>query len=454
MIFVLLFFATQAYALSDPSNFSSILIDLEEVIETSRKEQQYTSDSPEFPSNMLNALRDEAKIIPADFIIPEYFKDSVAFWFSIYTQFDSKQVLIHDKNDLGKIYRLLDFSELHNSDLNIFTKYKIQNQLVDEAIHQTKLAFQDLAKNKDTDKAKNLKNTLERLKIKFPPSSKRKAFFLDLGSNLRTQTGQKSMIYQGILNSRPYIPYLKEILDKFYLPEDLLAIPFLESSFNLNAESKVGASGIWQFMPYIADLFMPKISNGIDYRSNPVISSIAAFHLLKQNKMILKRWDLAVPAYNSGTKHLIKARKKFNHVKNLSLEYILTHYNHPHLGFASQNFYSEFLALVYALRYKGTFFKTNGKIISAQFDIENLHTYVNRCPTNLKYLKSTYGNSLGVLNPQFKSEKDRIHYGSLIVSDKSLPNTQFYQLPMKTITKKYPKDWHKGVFEKNCKLIK
>jgi membrane-bound lytic murein transglycosylase D len=147
------------------------------------------------------------------------------------------------------------------------------------------------------------------------------------------------MIHKGLLRSFAYDNFFKKHLKLFNLPKELLAIPFLESSFNRDATSRVNAAGMWQFMPYIGNLMMPKTTDNVDYRYNPVVSTIAAFHLLKENKMILKSWDLAITAYNSGTKHLIRARRKFkNRTKNINLSYVLKNYKHAHLGFASKNF--------------------------------------------------------------------------------------------------------------------
>jgi membrane-bound lytic murein transglycosylase D len=97
---------------------------------------------------------------------------------------------------------------------------------------------------------------------------------------LRSQTGQRDQIEKGIQRSSIYIHYLRDLAKNFNLPPELLAIPFLESSFNPKAESKVGASGIWQIMPYISGklLSRDKSKNAPDLRNNPIIASLAAFH--------------------------------------------------------------------------------------------------------------------------------------------------------------------------------
>src|SRR5690606_14938545 len=119
--------------------------------------------------------------------------------------------------------------------------------------------------------------------------------------------------------------------------------------------SKVGASGVWQFMRYIGSHFMD-INRRHDGRSQPLMATASALHLLRQNIKIMGRWDLAITAYNSGTKHLLKGRRLMESKKREgSLANILEYYEHEHIGFASKNFYAEFLALTRALAYRDQF---------------------------------------------------------------------------------------------------
>ena len=454
MKFLFILFVTNTFAFTDPNFYSSTIIDLEEIFEDDTSDKIYKSRKHILTENALAALEDKNKVIDENFEVPNYFKSNVYFWFSIYTQYSSKQVLIHDKSNLDLIYRVLDFSEIHESDLNIFTKFKIQNQLTKESVKKLKQDLKNLSIGKQNESNEYVITILNEHGVAIPKSPiKAKTFYLNLATNLRTQTGQKNMIYKGVINSEIYLEYLQRIMGHFKIPTELIGIAFLESSFNYKAMSRVGASGIWQFMPYIANLFMPKITNHVDYRSNPVISSISAFHLLRQNYKILKRWDLAVPAYNSGTKHLIKAKRKFKNVKNVDLAYILENYNHPHLGFASQNFYSEFLALVHALKYKNTFFNVDGSLISKKVDNSKVEVYVSRCKFRTPKLAKRFGANIIDLNPQFDSKSVIYPQRSLIVSDKALPNAYFYKLPIKTIEGKFPKHWHQGVTIKSCNFI-
>lgn len=449
--------STPAYSWYNPETFDSRYLNLEEgLLKRTLKGKFSQAQSALEQKTVDYILSDSDNLIKEDFIIPKYFDSSVRFWFSIYTQFSSKQVVIHDMNDLDIVYNIMDFSELHSSNINRFAKAKLQTQLALEYTRKLKKTLKKFAKSlkKLNPEEEGILAAVKR-NHKIPKSwKKRNYFFKKLAQNVRTQTGQRDKIYNGMIRAIPYFEYLYKTIDAFKLPRELIAITFLESSFNPKAYSKVGAAGAWQFMPYISSLFMPRRNDHVDYRLSPVISSVSAFHLLKQNKMILKRWDLAVPAYNSGTKHLVKARKKFKKVKNLDLAYILEKYDHAHLGFASKNFYSEFLALVHVLAYKDVIYPLKGFLDSfKRFNTHNLNIYVTKCkitPKKIFKLLKKSSPDLYELNYHYRHPKRKFKRGNFLVSDITLTSRRYYKLSMKQIVKDYPKFWPKLIKKKRC----
>jgi membrane-bound lytic murein transglycosylase D len=454
-----LLYSTSATAWIKPDVFDSSYIKLEESILRNTINGKFSNANSALEIETVKAiLNDKKNLVHDDFTIPKYFQDSVSFWFSIYTQYSSKQVVIHDKSDLGVVYNIIDFSELNNSTINKYAKAQLQAQLALEYTRRLKKILKKFSKSTRNlnSEEKGILEAIKKVHTISKNSKKRKKLFNNLALNIRTQTGQRDMIYRGVIRSIPYFPYLTNTIESFNLPKELLAITFLESSFNPKAYSKVGAAGAWQFMPYIASLFMPKRSSSIDYRLNPIISSISAFHLLKQNKMILKRWDLAVPAYNSGTKHLVKAMRKFKKkkVKTISLEYILENYSHAHLGFASKNFYSEFLALVHVLAYKDVIYPLEGfDKNKSNLKTKNLNLFVAKCSINpSKFIKTLKGSSprIDELNSHFRHKKKKFKRGSLIISDVNLTAKKYYKLSTKQIKNRYPKNWPKYIYKKKC----
>jgi len=465
MIFLFtIFFSLNVYSIVPPSTFDSSYISLENSL-LERGANNYKEAKTILSSEIVKSiLNDVDNRVSDDFIIPEYFKSSVFFWFNIYTQYSSKNVVIHDSTHLDLIYHVLDFDELYKSDIHRFAKAKLQSNLSQEYIGSLKKTLISLSKKKSLFKKYLNKEEISMIQaikngnLTIPKNKKKRLkFFKNLAKNIRTQLGQRDKIYNGLARSIPYRPFIINLLHEFKLPQELLAISFLESSFNPAAVSKVAASGVWQFMPYISNLFMPKITEYYDYRSNPVISSVAAFHLLKQNKMILKKWDLAVPAYNSGTKHLVKARRKFKKVKNLSLEYILERYDHAHLGFASKNFYSEFLALAHVLAYSEKIYPTKG-LTNTSLTINNpgnLNIFVSKCtnsPENVFNAQTQNKDYIHKLNSHLFKPNIKLKSGVLYVSDYEMDSQKFFKIDISYFKKHPPKKYPLLVKKMKCKL--
>ncbi len=397
-------------------------------------------------------LLDPDNKIQADFKIPAYFESSVRFWFLIYTQFSSHQIVIHDRDNLSLIYRVLDFQTLKEKNLHRMTLYNLQKRLTTDNVNQVKESYDKLIQKpflRDQETGLVL-NAIHQAGISLPDEEVLRIKVLkDLRSTIRSQTGQANYIQKGLVRSSPYKDYLMRIFEARGLPYSLLAIPFLESSFNPRAESKVGALGVWQFMPFISRHYLPKHSR-IDYRQNVILSSLAASHLLAENLKILKRWDLAVTAYNSGTKHLVKMRRSLA-AENLDLALIIESSDSGNFGFASKNFYSEFLALVYTLAYRDEISEVVKHEDETQ-SVKDFYIYLAKCTLKLnKDIKLT-SHELGKLMDfnQHLSFTRPIQRGTIITSPYILSNRHFHQVPMEMIIKKKPKDWINGLKSQSC----
>ncbi|MBC75738.1 MAG: hypothetical protein CME64_06960 [Halobacteriovoraceae bacterium] len=450
MIFILLLALASCYALpfAPPETFKSELIEVEEAILNNSIISPVNGANSAIKKDVLKViLNDEKNLIHKDFHIPKYFKDSTHFWFSVYTQYTSKQVIIHDKNELSLVYNVMDFSPLHSSKINKFAKSKLQADLSLERAKNIKKLLKrlHLPKSKLSPEELSVLSSIENSSLKIPKGTKKKRqFFKGLSTTIRTQTGQRDMVFYGVLRSLPYLPFLEKQFKNFKLPKELLGIAFVESSFNLKAKSYAGAAGIWQFMPRTAASFMPRRSKYIDYRNNPIISSLAAFHLLKQNKQILKRWDLAVPAYNFGTSHLVRAKRKFKH--KATLPYIMENYKHGSVGFASKNYYSEFLAMVYTLAYKDLIFPLKGYAKESNAFKNDIGVYVTKCrlgPKTFFNLLSKSSPKIKKLNAHFLYKNPTYKRNKIVVSDLILTSKKYRKLTDKELRSYYPKNFYK-----------
>jgi membrane-bound lytic murein transglycosylase D len=165
---------------------------------------------------------------------------------------------------------------------------------------------------------------------------------IDDETRIRTQRGAKEHFAEGLKISGRYIQEMQKIFRAEALPENLAYLPLVESSFNVRARSVVGAVGMWQFMPETGKKFM-RIDAKIDERRDPFASTRAAARLLKENYRLLGNWPLAITAYNHGTDGIFRGIKS---VESDNLVDLIRGYQSPTFGFASKNFYAEFLAVV------------------------------------------------------------------------------------------------------------
>jgi membrane-bound lytic murein transglycosylase D len=387
-------------------------------------------------------LMDEDNRISENFKVTDYFYPNVNFWFLIYTQFESSAVVIHDKSNLTLIYKVLDFSSLHKKNLHQNVIYEVQQKVSAETIKALSAELDELAKDPFSlsPSAKKIYKLLKNANID-PPINKsdRSLFFTHLKHNLRSQTGQKNYIRDGIMRSLPYQKFLDRFFKERQLPTELLAIPFLESSFNPIAHSKAKALGIWQFMPHIASYFVPPQTNQTDYRSNIGVASIAASFLLAENFQVVKSWDLAVTAYNSGTKHLLKTKRELG-VPGVNLQMVIENSDSEHFGFASKNFYSEFLALAHTLAYREELFEKLHEHDRSDVDLD-LKFYMTKCPLKLpKGLADNILDDIRFHNHHISDYNQVLPRGFILTTKADLPKQKFYQIPNKYLLKKRPKD--------------
>ncbi|TMA78808.1 MAG: lytic transglycosylase domain-containing protein [Deltaproteobacteria bacterium] len=165
---------------------------------------------------------------------------------------------------------------------------------------------------------------------------------IDDETRIRSQRGAKEHFAEGLRISGRYMAQMQKIFRDEGLPVELAYLPLVESSFNIRARSGVGAVGMWQFMAETGKKFM-RVDAAVDERRDPMASTRAAARLLKENYRILGNWPLAITAYNHGTDGIFRGIKA---VESDNLVDLIQRYQSPTFGFASKNFYAEFLAVV------------------------------------------------------------------------------------------------------------
>jgi len=156
---------------------------------------------------------------------------------------------------------------------------------------------------------------------------------------VRSQRGTRERFKRGLEISGRYDSQFRKIFRNAGLPEELALLPHVESSFQPAAKSSAGAVGMWQFTKSAAKTFMP--GNGrVDQRLDPVASAYGAARYLSYAYGKLGDWPTAITSYNHGIGGMKRAQSQAG--RNFSN--IVTAYDGPAFGFASRNYYAQFLA--------------------------------------------------------------------------------------------------------------
>lgn len=271
---------------------------------------------PVFFYILIFSARSHALVSGWNSSLPDYSKFQVSrdlqkrvdFWVKIYSHYTTTQGVFHLTDDPSVILGEIDLTDI----------YKNQNI-------------------SDYKKRKMIELEVKSKKMFFVKTYKLKA------SQVRLQMGLRDRMRKALFLSGKYINQMEEIFRKENIPIELTRLPFVESSFNVFAQSKVGASGLWQIMPSVA---RPKgyITKNYDKRNHPIYSTKLAAKIMKTNYASLKSWPLAITAYNHGLSGVKRMMKKSESVK---IEDMIASKNVTgSWGFASKNFYACFLAVL------------------------------------------------------------------------------------------------------------
>ncbi len=289
----------------------------------------------------------------------------IQFWKRIFTEFSRHQYVLHDSEYPFVIYKVvtLDSTVSHQQRRRILNREKQRVKTILERLHRYR------------DRPEALSEWERKIWRQFRAISEPDKF-LAASQRIRAQQGIRENFYQGVLRSQAYLEYIRKVFQQMGLPEELCYLPHMESSFNPGAVSKVGAVGMWQFMRATARWYM-KVNSIIDQRWDPFASTHAAARLLKHNYEELDDWALAITAYNYGLAGMKKAKRQ--HGKDYLK--IRQNYLSRRFGFASRNFYPEFLAVVEIMDSLQHYYPDLVRVPSFTF-----HEMVLPEPVNLKRL--------------------------------------------------------------------
>ena len=258
---------------------------------------------------------------------PPEITPAVAFWTRVYADIDSNTGLVHDSRELGVVYEVLRLPR--------HAPPGKQQRIIRQRIRHYRRLLNRVA---DTP-ADQLSAEEQEVKRLWRPNATA-ARLKRAAARVRFQRGQSDRMERGLQRAAAYEDEIRGILRDKGVPEQLAALPHVESSYNPMARSKAGAAGLWQIMPATGRRYL-RVNNVIDERLDPYKATDAAAQLLKHNHSVLKSWPLAITAYNHGLAGIRRAVRKSG---TADIGKIIQRYNGRAFGFASRNFYPAFLA--------------------------------------------------------------------------------------------------------------
>lgn len=337
----------------------------------------------------------QAYEISKNFSVPTGLARRVGFWRKIYGFYGKNDYVIH-----SSLYPELVFETVHQFNPEDRVLNKPRN-----IIRKRSRYFRDLLARMQKLNGAFAENA-EMVRIdKMMAHIKDPQKYINVSKTLRSQRGQREFVKLGLESFAPYRPYIEAEFDKLQLPRDLSRIAFVESSFNLRAYSKVGAAGVYQIMPFIGRKYM-LMDQVIDERRDPIKSARVAAKLFKDNYRILGgHWPLAVTGYNHGPYGVKRAVK---HGGSHDLVTLIETYNGKSFGFASKNFYAEFLAMLFTLKHADTIFGDISSKSLPNFSEETLKKSMK--PRDLLKEFGVSRNVIESLNPDLVKAMKRSHY--------------------------------------------
>ena len=211
-----------------------------------------------------------------------------------------------------------------------------------------------------------------------------------------------------------YFPIFEKYLKKYGIPDELKYLSIVESGLRPEARSRVGAEGLWQFMPSTGRMYGLNQSWYVDERRDPEKATEAACKYLKQLYNMFDDWELALAAYNTGPGNVRKAIRRSGYKKDFWGIY-------NYLPRETRSYVPQFVAVLYTIEYAEEHnlfsenpayaWETDTVLVSQFVSLKALAERLNMCEDELR-----------LLNPELKRlavPEDAKDYPLLIPVDKS-----------------------------------
>ena len=195
--------------------------------------------------------------------------------------------------------------------------------------------------------------------------------------------------------SEYYFPTFEEALAKKNVPLEIKYLAIVESALNPKAVSRMGATGLWQFMYQTGKEYNLQIDSFVDERSDPLKASAAAAQYMSKMYTIFGDWDLVLASYNSGPGNVAKAIRRSGGQQN--------YWNiRKHLPKETQGYVPAFLATMYIYEYHKEHGIEPKRALVKHFDTDTVMVQQKLTFKQISNLLDIPVAQLELLNPSYK----------------------------------------------------
>ncbi|RZS99317.1 membrane-bound lytic murein transglycosylase D [Aquimarina brevivitae] len=191
-----------------------------------------------------------------------------------------------------------------------------------------------------------------------------------------------------------YFPLFEQELDNQDIPLEIKYLAIVESALKPRAKSRVGATGLWQFMFGTGKMYGLEVSSYVDERMDPIMATKAACRYLAKLYQMFGDWDLALASYNSGPGNVTKAIRRSGGYTN----YWNIRHNLPR---ETAGYLPAFLATMYIFEYaeehglkprrpEFTYFETDTIKVKQMITLDQVSEYMEIDIEELQFLNPSY----------------------------------------------------------------
>ncbi|MBT8115153.1 MAG: LysM peptidoglycan-binding domain-containing protein [Arenicella sp.] len=342
------------------------------------------------------------------FACPDSLLPRVSFWIEVFSRWETDTAIFHDKDNPQRV-----FSTVKREQGCQRTR---RGDIIERERERLQKALRTTADRIRKDRSLSANQRyLRSLFIGESTSEIRAA-----AKRLRCQSGNRDRMLQALKQFQLYRPTILDALESQNLTPELQYLPFVESAFNPQALSHLGAAGLWQIMPSTGRSLGLVVNSVVDQRYDPTLATYAAAKYFRDSvdKLSSEAFDVGaevsarelnpfvITSYNYGVRGMQNAIRQVG----LSYERLLREYKSPNFQTAVKNFYASFLAARHVAKNAEQFFGDVQPDRSQR--IHSFNTVSLKRATSTKRISTELDLDIDVvkqLNPSLKSVvwKDR-----------------------------------------------